>query len=61
MARAAIGGLSLGGDLALAFHGVHPERVAAPLLCDTGPGFREDAARERWNAFASVRAEAFER
>jgi pimeloyl-ACP methyl ester carboxylesterase len=61
VARAALGGLSLGGYLALAFHASHAERVAALVLCDTGPGFRQDAARTRWNAFAIARAEAFER
>jgi pimeloyl-ACP methyl ester carboxylesterase len=47
--RAVIGGLSLGGYLSLAFWMAHPERVAALLLFDTGPGFRSDAARQRWN------------
>jgi pimeloyl-ACP methyl ester carboxylesterase len=61
VARAVIGGLSLGGYLSLAFHDAYPERVAALLLCDTGPGFRQDAARERWNALALSYAEAFER
>jgi pimeloyl-ACP methyl ester carboxylesterase len=59
--RAAIGGLSLGGYLSLAFHLAHPARVAALLLCDTGPGFRQSEARHRWNAYAVARAEAFER
>src|SRR5262245_1654254 len=35
--RAAVGGLSLGGYLSLAFHLAHPQRVAGLLLCDTGP------------------------
>lgn len=61
IARAVIGGLSLGGYLSLAFHRAHRDRVAALLLCDTGPGFRQDAARERWNHFAISRAAAFER
>lgn len=47
--RAIVGGLSLGGYLSLAFHRRHPERVAALLLFDTGPGFRRDDAREEWN------------
>lgn len=34
---AAIGGLSLGGFVSLAFHIVHPENTTALLLCDTGP------------------------
>jgi pimeloyl-ACP methyl ester carboxylesterase len=58
--RAVIGGLSLGGYLSLAFHLTHPARVAALLLCDTGPGFRQADARERWNAYAVTRAEALE-
>jgi pimeloyl-ACP methyl ester carboxylesterase len=59
--RAAIGGLSLGGYLSLAFYLAHPERVAALLLFDTGPGYRDDAARSRWNEWAEARAVAFER
>ena len=59
--RAAIGGLSLGGYLSLAFNLAHPERVAALLLCDTGPGFRQADGRARWNAFALARAEDLER
>ena len=59
--RAAIGGLSLGGYLSLAFHLAHPARVAALLLFDTGPGFKQDRARERWNAYAEARADALER
>ena len=47
--RAVVGGLSLGGYLSLAFWLACPERVAALLLCDTGPGFRNDEARQRWN------------
>lgn len=59
--RAAIGGLSLGGYLSLAFHLAHPERVAALLLFDTGPGFRRDDARKQWNARAHGIAERLER
>ena len=59
--RAAVGGLSLGGYLSLAFHDAHPQRVAALVLCDTGPGFRQAEARARWNGFAQARAQAFER
>ena len=58
---AVIGGLSLGGYLSLAFQAVHPERVGALVLCDTGPGFKDGEARRRWNAFAVRRAEALER
>jgi pimeloyl-ACP methyl ester carboxylesterase len=59
--RAAVGGLSLGGYLSLAFYCALPARVAALLLCDTGPGYKNDAAREQWNGYAEARAVAFER
>jgi pimeloyl-ACP methyl ester carboxylesterase len=49
--RAVVGGMSLGGFLSLLFFARHPERVAALLLVDTGPGFRDDAARDAWNAW----------
>jgi pimeloyl-ACP methyl ester carboxylesterase len=57
---AVLAGMSLGGYLSLAFCGRWPERVAALVLVDTGPGFKNDAARERWNREAVARAEAFE-
>jgi pimeloyl-ACP methyl ester carboxylesterase len=53
--RAVLAGQSLGGFLSLAFTLAHPDRVAALLLVDTGPGFRDDAARERWNDAARER------
>jgi len=59
--RAIVGGLSLGGYLSLAFWLAHPERVAALVLCDTGPGFRNDEARQRWNAQSLATAERLER
>jgi len=49
--RAVIGGMSLGGYLSLLFCARHPERVVALLLVDTGPGFRDDSAREAWNSW----------
>jgi pimeloyl-ACP methyl ester carboxylesterase len=58
---AAVGGLSLGGYLSLAFYAAAPTRVSALLLFDTGPGFKQDEGRARWNAFAQSRADAFER
>jgi pimeloyl-ACP methyl ester carboxylesterase len=57
---AAVGGLSLGGFLSLAFYNRYPERVAALLLFDTGPGYRSDEAREGWNSYARSQAERFE-
>jgi len=47
--KAILGGLSLGGYVSLAFWLAHPERVSALVLVDTGPGFKQDAAREKWN------------
>jgi len=49
--RAVLGGMSLGGYLSLLLCVRHPERVAALLLVDAGPGFRDDAARGAWNAW----------
>ncbi|MEO8112892.1 MAG: alpha/beta fold hydrolase [Phenylobacterium sp.] len=58
---AVIGGLSLGGYMSLAFHRVHPERVEALLIIDTGPGFKNDDAREGWNRTSLRTAERYER
>ena len=59
--KAVIGGLSLGGYMSLAFNRAHPERVSALLIIDTGPGYRNDEAREGWNKNAIARAERLER
>ena len=58
--RVALVGLSLGGYLSLAFHLVHPARVAALVLCDTGPGYKRDDARADWNRLADRTARAYE-
>lgn len=58
--RAVIGGLSLGGYVSLAFHLAHPEMVEALVICDSGPGYRNDAARAQWNERAFARATEFE-
>jgi len=55
--RAVIGGLSLGGFMSLCFHLLHPERVRALMLCDTGPGYKKGAARAAWNRSAERFAE----
>jgi pimeloyl-ACP methyl ester carboxylesterase len=57
---AVIGGLSLGGYMSLAFHRAHPERTRALLIIDTGPGYKNDQARDGWNANAIRRAERLE-
>ncbi|HEY5070982.1 MAG TPA: alpha/beta fold hydrolase [Caulobacteraceae bacterium] len=58
--RAIIGGLSLGGYMSLAFHLAHRDRVRALLIIDTGPGYRNDEAREGWNRSALRTAERYE-
>ena len=47
--QAVLGGHSLGGYLSLQFTVMSPERVTGLVLIDTGPGFRNDAARDEWN------------
>lgn len=59
--RAVLIGMSLGGFMSLGFRLRHPERVAALVLVDTGPGFRSPESRERWNAWARQRADELER
>jgi pimeloyl-ACP methyl ester carboxylesterase len=58
--QAVIGGLSLGGYMTLAFQHAHAQRCRALILCDTGPGYRNPAAREQWNQTAEQRAVNFE-
>jgi pimeloyl-ACP methyl ester carboxylesterase len=54
--RAVVGGLSLGGYVSLAFALAHPSMVEALIICDSGPGYRNAAAREQWNERARARA-----
>jgi len=58
--RAIVGGLSLGGYMSLAFNLAHAERVRGLLIIDTGPGYRNDEAREGWNVNARRTAERYE-
>jgi pimeloyl-ACP methyl ester carboxylesterase len=58
--RAIIAGLSLGGYMSLAFNATHPDRVRALMLFDTGPGFKKDEARAKWNETAHQRAARFD-
>jgi pimeloyl-ACP methyl ester carboxylesterase len=60
MERAVVGGLSLGGYLALAFYLAHPEMVRALVICDSGPGYRNAEARATWNRRAHERAAELE-
>jgi pimeloyl-ACP methyl ester carboxylesterase len=59
--RVVAAGLSLGGYLSLAFCLACPDRVAGLVLCDTGPGFRSDEARQRWNDRAVAQAGRLQR
>lgn len=54
---AVIAGMSLGGFMSLSYNLAHADRIRALMLIDTGPGFRNDAAREKWNAFARNRGD----
>ena len=58
--RAVVGGLSLGGYVSLAFYLAHPEMVRALVICDSGPGYRNDQARSDWNRRAFERASELE-
>jgi pimeloyl-ACP methyl ester carboxylesterase len=57
--RAVLGGHSLGGYLSLDFALTFPDRVVGLVLIGTGPGFRNDAARDRWNHRAMGTAQRF--
>lgn len=58
---AIVGGLSLGGYMSLAFNASHPERVRALLIIDTGPGYKNDVARDGWNQNAFKTAARYEK
>jgi len=58
--RAVIGGLSLGGTMSLEFYVTHPQMVEALVICDSGPGYRNADAREKWNERARSRATELE-
>ena len=54
--RAVLVGHSLGGYLSLELAIAHPERTAALVLVDTGPGYRSDHGRDEWNEMAEAYA-----
>jgi len=54
--KAVVGGLSMGGYESLRFCLTHPDMVAALILMDTGPGYRNPARRDEWNRQQEERA-----
>lgn len=58
--RAVVGGLSMGGYLSLRFYMRHLEMVAALILMDTGPGYRNPAHMAEWNEEQEHRARLLE-
>jgi pimeloyl-ACP methyl ester carboxylesterase len=60
ISRAVLGGHSLGGYLSLDFALRHPDQIAGLVLIGTGPGFRNDAARDDWNRRAHKTADRLE-
>jgi len=60
VSTAVIAGLSLGGYMSLAFNLKYPQRVTGLMLFDTGPGYKNDQARESWNDMARKRADVID-
>jgi pimeloyl-ACP methyl ester carboxylesterase len=57
--KAVLIGHSLGGYLSLRAAAEVPRLIKALVLIASGPGFRDDSAREKWNLFArSMRIDA---
>ena len=52
-------GHSLGGYLALAYAATRPEAARGIVVLNTGPGYRDDAKREEWNARSRRNASRF--
>jgi len=47
--KAVIGGHSLGGVMTFQFQLKYPQRMLAMIILNSGPGFRSDTARDKWN------------
>jgi pimeloyl-ACP methyl ester carboxylesterase len=58
--RAVLVGHSMGGFLSLELQRQHPARVAALVLADTGPGYRNAEGRAGWNDVCESFAVALE-
>jgi pimeloyl-ACP methyl ester carboxylesterase len=59
--KAVIGGHSLGGVMAFQFQLKYPERVLAMVILNSGPGFRNDAVRDKWNSGCERTASSLEK
>ena len=59
--KAVIGGHSLGGVMAFQFQLKYPERVKAMAILNSGPGFRKDSARDKWNLGCERTASSLEK
>jgi pimeloyl-ACP methyl ester carboxylesterase len=59
--KAIVGGLSMGGVVAMTFYQRYHARVRALILADTGPGFKNPEAREAWNRSREEAARLLER
>ena len=57
--RPVLVGHSLGGYLALAYAATRPDAVHGVVVLNTGPGYRDDAKREEWNARSRRNAHRF--
>lgn len=57
--RPVLVGHSLGGYLALAYAATRPDAVRGVVVLNTGPGYRDDAKREEWNARSRRNAHRF--
>ena len=53
IAQASLAGISMGGSLAQAFAGTHPEKVERVILCDCSPRYT-DEARANWHVRAAA-------
>jgi pimeloyl-ACP methyl ester carboxylesterase len=58
--KAVLGGHSMGGYISMRFYLKHPEMVAALIIQDTGPGYRNPARMAEWNKTPDERARRLE-